>query len=225
MRTTLASALGAAALALLVSTPAAARGTPMADGSLTTAPIATAALGADFIDIDISGWRTFGGFGRAGNSSALVDVGAGTVVTGFDWINLSFTASGASTPIEFTLSVNRNIPPPSDTEGFIDWSPSTSNLAAGSYGPGSGSWGGGVGVPGNFGAGAAFAVDDGLMFVTVYESFDDPFGDTGLVLDATVATGTLRVFLAPIPEPGTYGLMALGLLAVGAAVRKRQAAH
>jgi hypothetical protein len=30
------------------------------------------------------------------------------------------------------------------------------------------------------------------------------------------------VFLAPIPEPGTYGMMALGLLAVGATLRKRR---
>jgi len=43
------------------------------------------------------------------------------------------------------------------------------------------------------------------------------------VRDAVIASGTMRVYLAsPIPEPGTYGMMALGLLAVGAVMRKRQ---
>jgi hypothetical protein len=31
------------------------------------------------------------------------------------------------------------------------------------------------------------------------------------------------VFLAPIPEPGTYALMALGLLMVGSQLRRRRA--
>lgn len=37
----------------------------------------------------------------------------------------------------------------------------------------------------------------------------------------TYAAGEIRGFLAPIPEPGTYGLMGLGLLAVGWAARRR----
>lgn len=35
--------------------------------------------------------------------------------------------------------------------------------------------------------------------------------------------GEIRTFLAPIPEPSTYALMALGLAAVGAAARRRRA--
>ena len=79
----------------------------------------------------------------------------------------------------------------------------------------------GVCVP--FGEGGEFSLlGDGLLWVTIYDGFDDPFGDTGLVLDTTVTAGTLRVYVSAVPEPGTYGMMALGLLAVGAVMRKRQ---
>jgi hypothetical protein len=48
----------------------------------------------------------------------------------------------------------------------------------------------------------------------------DYFNDTGR--DALVNAGTLTIFYAPIPEPGTYGLMALGLLGVAAAAARRR---
>jgi hypothetical protein len=98
--------------------------------------------------------------------------------------------------------------------------------SSGVFGPGNGSWNGAAGAAGPFGAGGEFTVgDDGQIWVTVYEGFDDPFGDTGAVLDTTITAGTLRVYVSAVPEPGTYGMMALGLLAVGAVMRKRQQAH
>jgi hypothetical protein len=208
MKFSVGSVLAAVALSAFVAAPAAAR-TPYS-GSV-------GAVGTTSIDIDLAGWATWGTFLVPGsNTEVFIDVGAGTAVTGFEYINLSFTTENGSWLSEFTLSVNNF-----DGSEFMDWSPSTVT-DSGSFGPGSGTWSGGAGGPGAFGPGGSFVVADGTLWVTVYDSFDDPFGDTGLVRDALVSSGTLRVFLAPIPEPGTYGMMALGLLAIGAAMRQRQ---
>jgi len=43
------------------------------------------------------------------------------------------------------------------------------------------------------------------------------------VHSSTFPGGEIRGFLAPVPEPATWGLMALGLAAVGAAARRRSA--
>jgi hypothetical protein len=208
------SALVCAGLGLLMSAPALARTT----AALPAGVVAIPAGSASFIDINLAGWTSFGGFGAPNNTTVSFDIGAGSVVTGFTYTGVSFTTSNGSWLSELILSVN---PTNGDaaTE-YMDWAPSLSdNSGSATH---SGSWGAATGGPGPFGAGTSFTAADGLIFVTVYEGFDDPFGDTGSVLDATITAGTMRVFLAPIPEPGTYGMMALGLLAVGAAMRKRQ---
>ncbi len=208
------SALVCAGLGLLMSAPALARTT----AAMPAGVVAIPAGSASFIDINLAGWTSFGGFGVTGNTTVAFDIGAGSAVTGFTYTGVSFTTSGGSWLSELTLSVN-------PTNGnaateYMDWAPSlVDNSGSATH---SGSWGGTSGGPGPFGAGTSFTAADGLIFVTVYEAFDDPFGDTGTVLDATISAGTMRVFLAPIPEPGTYGMMALGLLAVGAALRKRR---
>jgi hypothetical protein len=66
-------------------------------------------------------------------------------------------------------------------------------------------------------AGAPFTtLADGQIWVTVYETWVDDG------VNAQVSAGTLTVFYQPVPEPATYGLMALGLLAVGGAARRRR---
>ncbi len=213
------SALFCAGLGLVMAAPAVAR---------TAAPlpadvVAIPAGSGGFIDINLAGWVSFGGFSNALNTRVAFDIGAGTTVTGFTYEGVTITTSNNSWLSELTLSVNPTNGDP-ETE-FMDWSPSTVG-ASGTATALSGSWNGATGQPGSFGAGIAFSAADGLIFVTVYESFDDPFGSTGPgLLDATITAGTLRVFLAPVPEPGTYGMMALGLLAIGAAMRKRQASR
>lgn len=42
------------------------------------------------------------------------------------------------------------------------------------------------------------------------------------VHSSTFPSGEIRGFLQPVPEPATWGLMALGLAAVGVAARRRQ---
>jgi hypothetical protein len=177
------------------------------------APVAasvTAALpaGALFVDIDIAGFEAFGDYGNPGNSLTTVDIGTDSSVLGYEWINLSFTAEGFSWQEEFVLSVNDSL-----GINFMDVAPAFGVQASGTFGPAGGTWG----VDG-LSVGEPFDVlPDGILLVTVYDY--EP--DAGR--NAIVNSGTLRVFYQPIPEPGTYGLMALGLLGVAAAARRRKA--
>lgn len=59
---------------------------------------------------------------------------------------------------------------------------------------------------------------DGLLIVEFYESFDDVTG----AADANWTAGGITLGnIGVVPEPATYGLMALGLLAVVGAARRR----
>ena len=57
------------------------------------------------------------------------------------------------------------------------------------------------------------------MRVEFYESFNDPEVNP----DGIWNSGSLTLRVVPVPEPATYGMMALGLLAVGTLVRRRKA--
>ena len=193
-------------------------------GAATAALLATASVSAraDFIDVDLTGWETYGDFfAVATNTNVFRSIGAGSEVTGSDYSNLSFTTSNGSWLQEFTISVNN-----SDASEWLDWAPSLVD-DEGTFGPGSGSWGGLSGGPGiAFGEGAPFITADGDLFITVYESFDDPIsGDDGLLLDATVTSGNLRIFYTPaavVPEASTYAMMLIGLAGLGAVARRRK---
>ena len=176
---------------------------------LVAAGAAQAVAGPSFVDVDISGWQATAGFGEAGNSETFLQLGSGQQITGFDYFDLRFISQGASYRSEFVLSVNN-----STANGYMDWAPSN-QLSPGSEGPISGAWGG----PDGDGIGAPFNLDDGpgTVWVAVYDTLDDD------VVDAVVATGTLRIYYAAaVPEPSTYGLMALGLLGVAGVARRRQ---
>ena len=174
---------------------------------------------ADELVVNLAGWKTYGGLGAALNTSALFTLASGAGITGYSYTGLTFSTSNGSFRDEFVISVNNF-----DGSAFMDWAPSVS-VSGGTFGPASGSWGGASGS----GAGATFVLTPGAnnLWVTVYETTDDPFGDAGLVLDATVSAGTLTVFYtSPIPEPASWGLMGLGLLGlsgVAGVARRRRA--
>ena len=63
---------------------------------------------------------------------------------------------------------------------------------------------------------------DGKLTFQFFESFDDIAGGADAVYTGgNVTFGGIGV--SAVPEPGTYGLMALGLLAVAGAARRRKA--
>lgn len=177
---------------------------------------AAAAAQADYVDIDLAGWKSYGDLFNPNNSSTYVTLGAGAEVTGFEYLGLTFTSQSPSWRNEFTLTVNY-VPPNENIAAFMDHSPATQS-SAGVFGPANGAWGSG----GSFNDGAAFTVGpSGQIWVVVWETYDDG-GPTGL--DATVTAGLLRVHYtaAPIPEPASLAMLMLGLGAVGAAVRRRR---
>lgn len=72
--------------------------------------------------------------------------------------------------------------------------------------------GGFLGGSGGTTAGAEARLFNGMMDGLAYFN----------VHSSSFGSGEIRGFLAPIPEPSTYALMALGLVAVGAAARRRR---
>jgi hypothetical protein len=165
-------------------------------------------LAPTYIDVNLTGFQTYGDFGDPLNSQVFLSIAPGSTITGFDYLNLAFQTNGFSYLNEFVLSVNN-----SEGSEYLDAAPSDIG-DSGSFGPESGSWATALGGM----DGGPFTVANGVVWVTAYELFTDEG------LNATVTGGTLRIYYdspSPVPEPGTYGLMGLGLLGVAGAVRRR----
>ncbi len=158
---------------------------------------------ADFVDINVANWEVFGGFGDAQNSEFRFNIGNGSAVDGFEWINLDFDSEGASWRSELVLSVN-NV----DGSLFTDFIPSTDDSPGNYFG--SGAWNA------TDGFGAPFVVGDGEVWVTMYDTFQDAGRN------AFVNGGTLRVNFTAVPEPTSA--LVLGAAAAGLCfVRRRRA--
>ncbi len=174
---------------------------------LLAAAAGSASAGVNaFVDVDLAGWQTWGGYGAAANTDTSIALPAGTQIVGADWIGLNFTAINGSWRSEMTLSINDSF---NGVGGFWDFAPS----ADGSPGVYSGS--GTFGNPGAINSGP-FTMSTSSLYIEVYESFNDG-GNT--VQDAQIDSGTLRIYYVPVPAPSAAALVGLGGLV---AMRRRR---
>lgn len=161
-------------------------------------------------DVNLAGWQAVGGFGNTGNTSTSITLDRTGLpaepleIIAVDYIDLAFTTSNESWLRELVLSVNDSV----DIDRFWDHRPST--VAA----PGSFSGSGTFPNPALFGSGPFVVSAGDVLYIEVYDTFDDPG------VDATISQGTLRITYQAIPEPAALGLLAGGLPLV---VRRRRA--
>lgn len=195
-----AAALGALALA---SSPA------LAANNLTSGMTGKAApSGATTVfNFNVAGINSWDADGDPSNSVFTINIGPGAEVVGIGW-DVTINAIAPSWQSEAAVMFGSSSVPfqVALTPGDVDAS------GTGSYASG--------GIVDLIGLGFNFTVDgDGLLRLEFFEQFDDEDD----VIDATWVSGNLAIEVAAIPEPATYGMMALGLLGLSAAARRRKA--
>ena len=173
-------------------------------GSITTAIVGQQ---VDQI-INVTGITSVAVAGTAGNTVLSFNVGAGSSVVGIGW-DVNNTATSPSWLSEMAVGFRNT-----DNTGGVNLT-----VGQGDDLPGTKSYSSG-GVLDLIGLGLSFTANaNGLVRVEFYESFNDPEVNP----DGIWNSGSLTLRVVPVPEPATYGMMALGLLAMGAFVRRRNA--
>jgi hypothetical protein len=206
-------ALGAAlcltpALALAKDTSSSGKIASPLGSVLSGAPNASAqgAVPSTTYTFDTTNIISYDGEGAAINEIHELQVGANSRVVGIGW-DVNLTAWNPSWLSELVVSFG-------PSSGALLYLPP----GAGDNFTGSASYSSG-GVVDLVGLGYDFSVGaDGKLRMEFFEAFDDVPGS----FDGTWNFGTLTFEVTAVPEPATYGMKALGLLAVGAAARRRR---
>ncbi len=155
---------------------------------------------------DVAGIFSTDALGDPDNEIHLIDVGPNSHVVGIGW-DVTLFADTPSWLSEMVVNFG------STTAGFVNLS-----VAVGDDTPGTLPYSSG-GVIDIVGLGLDFTVNaDGKVRLEFFESFDDFPNDW----DGRWLSGTLTIQTAVVPEPATYGLMALGLMGVAFAARRRR---
>jgi hypothetical protein len=178
-------------------------------GVAVAALLGTAGIDADaaVFEVNVAGWQAHGFYTDEKNSFALINIGAGSLVTGFQFTGLNFRTAESSWLNEVVLSVE-------DAGGTASMDLVPSNLdRPGMFGPASGAWGTNPNS-----SGATFTTASGFIRVSTWDLYDDLSASP----DALFTSGTLQITVVPIPEPATYALMAFGLAATALARRRQR---
>ncbi|MCA9296841.1 MAG: hypothetical protein KC983_09990 [Phycisphaerales bacterium] len=178
--------------------------------NLLIAPAAVAAFFAsnalatgDIIAIDVTGWQTWGGQGAASNTTASINIGAGSVITGIGW-DVTIATVGASWQSEVTFDIGDSLG--GTTNVFL--SPGASQTT-----PGTGTFSSNGIIKLADASIPDIVVADGIVEIEAFESFDDPGGsDGGLTQDANIS-GTLFLQVVAVPAPAALGLLGVAGLA------------
>jgi hypothetical protein len=166
---------------------------------------AASAWASTTVSFDVTGIQSRDVFGAAGNTVVYLQLAPFAEVTRFDFdVNLSaFGPSWLSelqvvfTDTELTTGVNSSPGFGANNNGTQSFVGSADLTAQGL----------------NFNVGA-----DGRLRLEFADQFDDPEVNP----DGRWNFGRLSFTVSAVPEPATYGLMALGVLAMGAFAERRQ---
>jgi hypothetical protein len=205
-------ALAITALTLLVALAASGPAQAAGNGSfsrvvsgLASAALPTPWLAGPDLTLNVAGITSFDGLGATGNTLLRLNAEPGAPVDLLSW-SLSLSTLGASWLSEATVLFTN-----SNGDGVL-FSPGLGDDFAGTRG-----YSGSVSL---VGLQLGFNVlADGQLLVEFFETFDDNVG----AADALYLSGNISFAgIGVIPEPATYGLMALGLFGVAVAARRRK---
>ena len=187
--------------------------------AVMAADTAPTAITASYDLPEVPSWNAVG---SAANVVLAYDIGAGSTVSSVGW-NVTIEAFAPSWRQDIGLQLS---------DSAVNFNAVWLNPGAGVSSAGTGTY---ASAPVDLGAaGLAFPVlANGILRLEFFESFDDGValqdgiwhsGSVTIGYTTTAgAAGSLTLNIGAVPEPGTYGLMALGIFGVLLAARRRAA--